>query len=112
MCAYRTGDVAGPYGAFVAFYFMDGEAEPKLHAGAFHTTWHELLVEYDSSEDVQALSAAALASSDDAMLSRRAAGPNSEWLYDERPWAPGDPDADVAWAVERLTAAASAITGR
>jgi hypothetical protein len=35
----------------------------------------------------------------------------SEWVYDRRLWRPGNPDEDVAWALETLAASSTAWDG-
>jgi len=109
MSAYRPADVADGYGAYVAFYFADGSDEPKLQAGAFHTTGNELLAEYDWSEDVERFQETCLSNLETEDLPRKAAGPNSEWRYDERPWLLGESEADVAWTIKRLRSAADLL---
>lgn len=50
MSAYRKPKWPKGAGAFAAFYFASGDADPQLQVGAFNTTWDNLLVEYDYSE--------------------------------------------------------------
>ena len=40
---------------------------------------------------------------------RAAAGQSVELQYAERPWLPGQGDADITWAVEKLVAVAQAL---
>jgi hypothetical protein len=105
MSAYRQSTWPKGAGAFAAFYFASGDDEPQLQAGAFKTTWENLLVEYDYSEIVDELTDKDLAAFGGPDLPIMAVGANSEWLYDERRWLPGHPDADINWAIERLQAA-------
>jgi hypothetical protein len=106
LSAYKKSGWQEGAGAFAAFYFAE-DTEPLLQVGAFATTWNDLLVEYDNSglaEDFDNKYLAAYAGPD---LPTKAAGANSEWLYDERPWLPAQQDADITWAVQRLQAAAT-----
>lgn len=107
LSAYRKADWPDGAGAYCAFYFAGDGDEPLLQAGAFVTRWHELLAEYDYSETVDDLEDGHLAKFEGSDLAIKCAGDSSEWLYDERPWKPGEPDADISWAIERLQAAAS-----
>ena len=106
MSAYKKPGWPDGAGAFATVYFA-GEAEPLLQVGAFATTWNELLVEYDNSELTDALDNQHLTAYAGPDLPIKAAGDNSEWLYDERPWLPAQQDADLPWAVQRLQAAAT-----
>lgn len=101
---WRTG-----LGAFAAFYFAS-DNEPKLHVGAFHSpATSELHWDYEYSEGVEELDTPELDALDKTHLPWAAAGTRSEWVYDERPWKPGDGDADVTWAVDRLVVATTAL---
>lgn len=108
MSAYRKPGWADGAGAFATFYFAADGKDPLLQVGAFTTSWHELLVEYDYSETVDELTDNRLAAYPGPDLAVKAAGENSEWLYDERPWLPPrQQHSDVTWAVRRLEAAAT-----
>lgn len=107
MSAYRKTDWPDGAGAYAAFYFAGDGEEPLLQVGAFTTTWHELLVEYDSGEINDLLDDPLLDDYAGPDLAIKAVGDNSKWLYDERPWRPNEQDADITWATQRLRAAVS-----
>jgi hypothetical protein len=107
MSTYKKPDWPEGAGAFAVFYFAGDGDEPLLQVGAFTTSWHELLVEYDNSEAGEELKDPRLSTYPGPDLPIKATGDNSEWLYDERPWRHSEQDADIAWAIQRLRAAAS-----
>jgi len=107
MSSYRRPDWPDGAGAYGAFYFAGDGEQPLLQAGAFVTRWQEVLTEYDYSDTVDDLDDVHLAKYQGSDLAIKGAGDSSEWLYDERPWNAGEPDADITWAIQRLQAAAS-----
>lgn len=107
MSAYKKPAWPKGAGAFAAFYFLGEGDDPLLVSGAFLTRWDDPIFEYDNSDVVEQLTDTRLAAFAGTELPITSAGPNSEWLHDERPWLPGEPDTDITWTLEHLTAAAT-----
>ena len=101
MSAYKKPAWPDGAGAYAAFSFY-AEDNPLLHVGAFLTTSNEVLYQYDWSDDAEILTDPRLAAYAGPDLAIKAVGDRSEWLYDERPWVPGQQDSDITWTIQRL----------
>jgi hypothetical protein len=93
---------------------LSSDDEPELQAGAFFAeSSSDLVWSYAySDEPDDGPSHPRLAATDKAVLPYAAVGARTEWVYDTRPWRPGDGDADVLWALEKLGVASAAWDGQ
>jgi hypothetical protein len=110
--AYRREHWPDGLAAFVAVDLYGDDETAMLCAGAVQANKPRLdllyeLVEADESDEA----VGSLRILDMKLFGYAAEGPASHWVYDERPWTPGSSDADVAWAVDHITAAVAALDG-
>ena len=105
---YRKAHWPAGAGVFVAFDLAADE-EPQLLAGAFHaSSTDELVWSFATAEGADDIVNENLARTDKAMLPYVNVGRHTEWVAATRPWRAGDAAADVAWALEMLSAGARA----
>lgn len=110
MCLYRKPTWPEGIGTFVAFYFGDEDPEPAMHAGALYTaTGSDIVSEFAWAEPADSASNEVLQKIGTEHCPHFAAADTLECSYDRRPWRPGDEDADVAWAADKLTAVTNAL---
>lgn len=104
MCVYKRESWAPTHAVFVCFDLLGrGGSNAELCVGACDVRG-EFTYGFVRAEPTHDLTHAVLGDVE-GDLHERAAGPDGHWLFDRRPWVPGQGDEDVEWALSRLKAA-------
>lgn len=106
LIAYRAPHWPDGCGTFFSAW-LTGEDGPCLQVGAFETraVRGDLPWGFAEADMVDDVDSSRITRAQRNVLEHMAASRNTDWLYAEQPWTPGDGADDVQWVLAGLTAA-------